>query len=132
MFRFIWTWEREIKAMEPERLKEMQEGIAAAKGVSLFREYTEAEAAEFLDLHVRTLAQMRREGRIGFVRKGPRNIRYLGVHVADFIIGSIEQRNPAAEAAPVPEFLPKARNTETMRVSGSAMAAKRFGTTKRA
>ena len=115
--------------MEPDRLKEMQEGIAEAKGVSLFREYTEAEAADFLEMHVRTLAQMRREGRVGFVRKGPRNIRYLGVHVADFVIGSIA---PAKErSAPDKcEIAPPQPKEPAERVKALTIAQRTFGRPK--
>lgn len=110
---------------EPER--EIREGIAAAKGIALYGEYTEAEAAAFLDLHARTLADVRREGRIAFVRKGPRNIRYLGLHIADFVIDSIEQRDAITAKPPEGKTpTPKAKD-QSARISAYGLAEKTFG-----
>ncbi|MEL6980710.1 MAG: hypothetical protein AAGM38_18885, partial [Pseudomonadota bacterium] len=90
----------------------MREGVALEKGFALYREYTEEDAAAFLEMHPHTLAQIRREGLIFFVRKGPRHIRYIGMRIADFIISSVEQLDAAeaeaeaktpAERAPSPK-----------------------------
>lgn len=67
----------------------MREAIALEMGVVLFREYSEADVANFLDMHPRTLADLRRKGEIHCVRKSARNISYLGLHVVDFVIRSI-------------------------------------------
>lgn len=72
----------------------LREGIARDNNIQLYRKYGEAEAAAFLEIHPRTLKEKRLQGRITCIRLGPRKISYLGLHIADYIIGSIEWANP--------------------------------------
>lgn len=67
----------------------MREAIALEMGVVLFREYNEETAANFLNMHSRTLAELRRNREISHIRKSARNISYLGLHIVDFVIRSI-------------------------------------------
>ncbi|MEO1322557.1 MAG: hypothetical protein AAFV59_06075 [Pseudomonadota bacterium] len=72
----------------------LREGIARENNIQLYKKYGEAEAASFLEIHPRTLKEKRLRGRIACIRLGPRKISYLGLHIADYIIESIEWANP--------------------------------------
>ncbi|MEO1337932.1 MAG: hypothetical protein AAFV29_19970, partial [Myxococcota bacterium] len=52
-----------------------------------------------LGIHPQTLKQLRLEGKIDFVRIGRRNISYLGVHIGDHIIGSIQWQSQTPESS---------------------------------
>jgi hypothetical protein len=71
-------------------LETLQKVIAEDNGILLYKKYSEAEAAAFLDLHPKTLKDIRLAGRIGCVRMSARKISYLGVHIADYMIGGIK------------------------------------------
>ena len=77
----------------PDEYERLKAGIAAASGFDLYAQYSEAEAAEFLKIHPQTLKRIRIDGRIEYIRIGPRNILYLGVNIADFLIGSVQWQN---------------------------------------
>ena len=77
----------------PDEYEALLKGIADANGFALFKQYSEKEAAEFLGIHSQTLKQMRLEGKIDFIRIGKRSISYLGAHIGDHIIGSIQWQN---------------------------------------
>ncbi|MEL6862077.1 MAG: hypothetical protein AAGL09_09090 [Pseudomonadota bacterium] len=72
----------------------LREAIAKDNDIQLFKKYNETETAAFLDIHPRTLKENRLKGRIACIRLGPRTVRYLGIQIADYIIGSIEWANP--------------------------------------
>ncbi|MEO1965550.1 hypothetical protein [Hyphomonas sp.] len=78
------------KPANEHELEKLKAGIAAAGGFELYGQYGEADAAGFLKIHPQTLKRIRLEGRIEYVRIGPRNIFYLGVNIVDFLIGSME------------------------------------------
>lgn len=63
----------------------MREAVAKEYGITLFRRYSEPEAAHFLKLDVSTLKRMRRTGKTPYVALGERQIRYLGIHIVDLI-----------------------------------------------
>lgn len=65
---------------------EMREGVAKEHGLSLYRQYGEAEAAHFLRIDISTLRRWRRKGLTPFINMGERQIRYLGIHIADMLI----------------------------------------------
>ncbi|MEO1661075.1 MAG: hypothetical protein AAFR51_08815 [Pseudomonadota bacterium] len=75
-------------------MNSLREAIAQDNGIQLFKKYNESEAAVFLDIHPRTLKENRLKGRIACIRLGPRTVRYLGIQIADYMIGSIEWANP--------------------------------------
>jgi hypothetical protein len=65
--------------------EKMREGIAAEYGFALFRAYSEKEAAHFIGVDISTLKRRRRAGKVGFIKQGDRNVRYLGLQIADLI-----------------------------------------------
>jgi hypothetical protein len=85
-----------------ENLELLRERIARANEFVLYRQYGEAEAAEFLKVHPQTLKKLRLEGKIEFLRIGKRAIAYFGFQIADYLIGAIEWRqraNPSTNSA---------------------------------
>ncbi|MGO7756797.1 MULTISPECIES: helix-turn-helix domain-containing protein [Rhizobium] len=69
-----------------DELKQMREGAAKEYGITMFRRYSEPEAAHFLQMDLSTLRRMRRAGKVPFVALGERQIRYLGIHIVDLIL----------------------------------------------
>ena len=108
-------------------LDAMREGIARDKGFSLCTEYTEEEAAGFVGMHKRTLAQARREGRIKFVRKSPRNIRYLGVNLVDFILASMTGGTDAQKGSEIRFQQPSVVVEDPVKPDSYAAAMRAFG-----
>lgn len=68
----------------------MREGIAKEYGFALYRQYGEAEAAHYLKVDQSTLKRWRRKGLTSFVNMGERQIRYLGIHIADMLIKGVQ------------------------------------------
>lgn len=64
----------------------LREAVAAEYGISLFKRYSEAEAANFLQIDHTTLKKMRRAGKVPYVALGERLIRYLGIDIVDLIL----------------------------------------------
>ncbi|MEP1143974.1 MAG: hypothetical protein ABJH52_09655 [Henriciella sp.] len=81
-------------SLSPDDRDKMREGIAGANGFAPYKRYSEAEAAGFLGIHPQTLKETRLQGRIPYLRLGTRRISYLGIQIADYIIGSIQWDNP--------------------------------------
>lgn len=67
----------------------MREAVAKEYGFSLYRQYGEEEAAHFLRKDLSTLKRWRRKGLTPFISMGERQIRYLGVHIADMLIKGV-------------------------------------------
>lgn len=65
--------------------EKMRENIAAEYKFALYRAYSEKEAAHFVGVDVSTLKRRRRAGKVPFIRHGDRNVRYLGLQIADLI-----------------------------------------------
>ena len=89
---------------EGEDLERLRRNIAEANGFALYKQYTEPEAAGFLQIHPQTLKSHRLEGKIEFLRLGKRSIGYFGFQLADFLIGAIAWRD--AKATPTPPSPP--------------------------
>ena len=70
--------------------RELLEILATAHGFQLAKVYSEEEAARFLGVHKNTLAGWRREGRLYAIRMSHRNIRYLGLHLAEYLAGQLD------------------------------------------
>ena len=70
-----------------DELQMLREGVAKEYGFALYRQYSEAEAAHFLQVDVSTLKRWRRAGKVPFVNYGERKVRYLGYMVADMMLG---------------------------------------------
>lgn len=66
--------------------EDMREGVAKEHGIALYRQYGEAEAAHFLRIDISTLRRWRRKGLTPAINMGERQIRYLGIHIADLLI----------------------------------------------
>lgn len=65
----------------------LREKVAAANGFTLYKQYGESEAAHFLQVDVSTLKRWRREGKVPYVNLGERHVRYLGIMIADCMLG---------------------------------------------
>lgn len=76
--------------MDRDELQAMREGVAKEYGFSLYRRYSEPEAAHFLSVDVSTLKRWRRAGKTPAVNMGERQVRYLGLHIADMMIKGAE------------------------------------------
>lgn len=72
---------------ERSELEAMREKVAAANNFSLYKQYNEETAAHLLGCDLSTLKRWRREGIVPFVRYSPRKVRYLGVFIADLMLG---------------------------------------------
>ena len=64
----------------------MREAVAIENGFTLYRHYSEKEAARLIQVDPSTLKRWRRKALTPYVRFGVDGIRYLGVHIADLII----------------------------------------------
>ena len=73
--------------MDRAELEAMREKVAEANGFSLYKQYGEEQAAHFLQVDISTLKRLRREGKVPYVNLGERLVRYLGLHIADMILG---------------------------------------------
>jgi hypothetical protein len=65
----------------------MREAVAREYGFALYRQYGEEQCAHYLDVDLSTLKRWRREGRTPYVNLGERKVRYLGIHIADMLLG---------------------------------------------
>lgn len=74
-------------AIPREELERMREAVAQEYGFKLYRQYGEEQAAAYLEVDPSTMKRWRREGRTPYINLGTRKIRYLGIHIADMIIG---------------------------------------------
>lgn len=68
-----------------DEVSKMREAIARERGIGLYAEYSEAEAAHRLGIDHSTLKVMRRQEKVPYVRFSARKIRYLGIHIVDLI-----------------------------------------------
>jgi hypothetical protein len=73
----------------------MREKVAEEYGFSLYRLYGEAQAAHYLGVDLSTLKRRRNKGQVPHVRLGERQVRYLGLHVADMILGYVKENGAA-------------------------------------
>ncbi|WP_442577886.1 hypothetical protein ACSBOB_20275 [Mesorhizobium sp. ASY16-5R] len=73
--------------MDKKEIEMMREGLAKEYGFALYRQYGEAEAAHFLRVDLTTLMRWRRAGKTRCVNLGERKVRYLGIHIADMMLG---------------------------------------------
>lgn len=109
-----------------EELMFMREGVAKQKGIQLFREYSEPEAAAFLGVNLKTLKEMRYAKRVASTSLGPRHVRYLGLHICDLILfgdkwQSMQSENSRSESIGSPsetEARPGTGLPTTVTVSG--------------
>lgn len=77
----------------------MREAVAKEYGFALYRRYSEPEAAHYLSVDLSTLKRWRRAGKTPFVNLGERQVRYLGVHIADMMLWGEKWRDiPAANS----------------------------------
>jgi len=73
--------------MDRDELMRMRQAIAEEYGIALYRQYGEAQAAHFLEVAPTTLKKWRLAGRTRSVNLGRRKVRYLGLHIADMLLG---------------------------------------------
>lgn len=73
--------------------------IAEAHDIVLYRQYSESDAAHFLELHPVTLKRARLDGQVAFIRKGKRSLAYFGFQIVDFLIERIECPEPQKAAS---------------------------------
>lgn len=64
----------------------MRAAIAKEYGFVLYRHYSEPQAAHYLGVDLTTLKRWRRDGRTPAINLGERQIRYLGIHIADMLL----------------------------------------------
>ena len=72
-------------------LSPFHESIAKAHGLTLYRRYTEQDAARALDFSLVSLRRLRSNGGISYVRMSPRKIAYFGYQLVDFLLQSVEE-----------------------------------------
>jgi hypothetical protein len=65
----------------------MREKVAEEYGFALYRQYGEEQAAHFMAIDLSTLKRRRAKGEVPHIRMGERQIRYLGIHIADVLLG---------------------------------------------
>src|SRR4051794_3962164 len=71
----------------------MREAVAKENGFSLYRQYGEAQAADFIKVDLSTLMRWRRKGLVPFINMGERKIRYFGYQIADVLLKGTECLN---------------------------------------
>ncbi len=76
----------------------MRAAVAAEYGFALYKQYGEEEAAALIRRDHTTLKRWRRQGKVPFVPQGDRNVRYLGIHIADILLFGTE--TPPDEEGP--------------------------------
>lgn len=64
----------------------IREAVAREHGITLYKQYSEPQAAHFLDVDLSTLKRWRRAGMVPFVNMGQRQLRYFGFMVCDIMI----------------------------------------------
>ena len=72
---------------------EILDAIARESNITLYKRFTEAEAAAILDVSVPTLRRIRERGEIAFIRISERVIRYFGLHLCEYILSKVESQN---------------------------------------
>lgn len=68
----------------------MREAIAIEYGLTLYKHYSEDQAAHLINIDKSTLKRWRRDGRTQFIAFGPRKIRYFGYHIADMLMKGVK------------------------------------------
>lgn len=80
----------------------MLEAIATEEDIALYKRFTEAEAADILDVSAPTLRRIRERGEIAYIRVSERRIRYFGLHLCEYILSKVEraicQETPSSES----------------------------------
>jgi hypothetical protein len=76
-----------VAKYDRSELEAMREKVAEANGFQLYRQYGEDECAHILKVDPSTLKRWRREGKVPFVNYGQRKVRYLGLFIADMMLG---------------------------------------------
>lgn len=74
----------------------MREKVAQEYGFALYRQYGEAQAAHIIGVDLSTLKRRRTSGKVPHVRMGERQVRYLGIHLADILLGRPDWPETAA------------------------------------
>ncbi|WP_322884195.1 hypothetical protein U8C35_06590 [Sinorhizobium medicae] len=78
-------------------VNQMREQVALQRGITLYEQYSEPQAAHFVGVDLSTLKRMRRAAKVPFVSLGERHIRYLGIHIVDLIAFGDKWRDIASE-----------------------------------
>lgn len=68
---------------------QMREAIARENGITLFKQYSEPQAAHILQTDRSTLKRWRRAARVPYIKMGPRKVRYLGIHIVDMLLKGV-------------------------------------------
>lgn len=68
----------------------MLDAIAQEENISLYKRFTEAEAADILQVSAHTLRRIREAGEIAYIRVSERHIRYFGLHLCEYILSKVE------------------------------------------
>ena len=68
----------------------MIEAISTEEDIPLYKRFTEAEAADILQVSIHTLRRIREAGEIAYIRVSERHIRYFGVHLCEYILSKVE------------------------------------------
>lgn len=90
--------------MGSDDLRVMREKVAEEYKLSLYRQYSEKQAAAFIGLDYSTLKRKRLAGLVPYVDKGGGSIAYLGFQMADIILFGV---NAKTEGALKPPDAPK-------------------------
>ncbi|WP_246675127.1 hypothetical protein [Mesorhizobium sp. B2-3-4] len=70
-----------------EEYQKVREAIMQKHGIDPYHRYGEEQAAHFVDIDLSTLKRWRAQNLVPAIRLGPRKVRYLGIHVADMMLG---------------------------------------------
>jgi len=103
----------------------MIEAIATEENIPLYKRFTEAEAADILDVSVPTLRRIRERGEIAYIRVSERRIRYFGLHLCEYFLSKVEtvicqetSSSDSKSAMPRSQSSPAAPHGASQKMSG--------------
>ena len=103
----------------------MIEAIAQEENIPLYKRFTEAEAADILDVSVPTLRRIRDRGEIAYIRVSQRSIRYFGLHLCEYFLSKVEavicqetSNSDSSAAMPGSQSNPAAPHGTSQKLSG--------------
>ena len=116
----------------PERTDIMRE-MARDMGVALYRRYGEAAAAKLLNLTVEQLAELREQGRIGYLDLSDNQVSFFGCQILTYLLECVVPPGSEPRPKPTPVSQPSkpVTNTDAELISvDDAMAQLGIGKTK--
>ena len=93
LIRFF-DWEAPV---DDEEYQHVRQAIMERNGIDPYHRYGEKQAAHFIEVDLTTLKRWRRADRVPHINLGERKVRYLGITIADTMLGKYPTPPKAGE-----------------------------------